>query len=109
MSVPEGRLATNEAFFREVNERISETAIQLGGEERYEFLCECVSTDCNERIELSIEEYEYVRQSPTRFIVLPGHHVGGVEQLAERVNGYQLVEKTGEAAAVAAALDPRRR
>ena len=40
--VPEERLARNEAFFRDVNERIREAADRQGSDGHvFEFICEC--------------------------------------------------------------------
>lgn len=78
------RLARNEAFFREVNERIEAAAGELGREQdTYECLCECADPACAERITISFAEYEEIRSSPIRFVIAPGHDVRQIEQVVE--------------------------
>jgi hypothetical protein len=101
------RQGRNESLFREVNERIAELNQTFQIEGRSEFLCECSQEECKEPVAISIEEYEAVRRSPTRFFVLPGHEDEGVERVVERSERYIVVEKIGEAADEAEDLDPR--
>jgi hypothetical protein len=56
-------------IFREVNLRIAE--LSRPGES-LEFVCECGSLDCTERIPLAIEVFEQHATSTQR-IVAPGH------------------------------------
>src|SRR4051812_50014471 len=65
-------IARNEAFFRAVNEGIAEASERFESEEA-EFLCECGNEDCTHRLEVPLEEYEQVRESPTQFLVKRGH------------------------------------
>ena len=51
--------ARNEAFFRAVNEGITEASEKFESTEA-EFLCECGDSRCTHRTELSLEEYEAV-------------------------------------------------
>lgn len=107
MSEREQRLAENEARFRLANERLEAQARRSGDvEDGVAFLCECADPDCTEELELSLAQYERLRTEPTRFAVRPGH-VAGIEVVVERNAGHWVVEKTGEAAAVAEASDPR--
>jgi hypothetical protein len=46
----EERLAKNENLFRALNENIVEIAGSLGDDTPYEFVCECSTKDCFERI-----------------------------------------------------------
>ena len=101
------RLAKNESFFRQVNERIRDVAETLGGPEAYEFLCECSDASCTERIKLTAAEYEAVRAEPTRFVLAPGHAAPGIEQVVAREEDHVVVEKHGLAGRIAARLDPR--
>jgi hypothetical protein len=101
------RLARNEAFFREVNERIKDVADGLEGPAPYEFLCECADASCTERISLSPEEYERVRAKSVRFVLAPGHAAPEIEHVVEREAGHIVVDKLGVAGEVAASLDPR--
>jgi hypothetical protein len=107
MTTRSERQGRNESLFREVNERIAEVnqTFQVGG--RTEFLCECSREECKEPVSISLEEYEQVRQSPTRFIVLPGHEDESVERVVEANDRYVIVEKVGDAAEEAEDLDAR--
>src|SRR5947209_7069455 len=91
------RLGANEAVFREINEGIERG--QWPGEEDapISFRCECARLGCNDLLELSVREYERVRASPRRFIVLPGHERLDVEIVIERRPGYLVVEKIDQA------------
>jgi hypothetical protein len=101
------RLAKNESFFRQVNERIKDVADRFEGFEKYEFLCECADPACTERIQLTREEYEWVRSQSTRFLLARGHSAPEIEHVVERETDHVVVEKRGLAARIAAKLDPR--
>lgn len=101
------RLARNESVFRQINEGIERG--QWPGEEDSPvgFRCECARLGCTEVIEISVREYEHVRDSPRRFIVLPGHERLEAEIVVERRPGYLVVEKVDQAGTIAAQADPR--
>ena len=103
----EQKLAKNESFFRQVNERIKDVADGLVGEQDYEFLCECSDPACTERLTLTTEQYEWVRAKPARFVLARGHTVPEVEHVVEREDEHVVIEKRGIAGRVAAQLDPR--
>jgi hypothetical protein len=97
------RDARSRAFFRELNERISE----LQRSRMFiEFACECCDQACVEPVVLSIDEYEEVRRSPTSFVVVPGHLADGDVVLATS-DRYAVVRARGVAGSVATELDPR--
>jgi len=104
------RAARNQSFFRQINERVNELneafslVLPLG-----EWVCECADQSCIERIELSAQDYETVRQNGARFVIAPGdeHVWPDVENVTERNERYWVVEKLGEAARVSGDLDPR--
>jgi hypothetical protein len=98
------RAAENENVFRRVNERLEELGSVHG---TISFSCECADLECRERIALAADAYEHVRAAPNRFVVVVGHERPDVEHVVERRDGYAVVEKTGEAGAVAAGDDPR--
>jgi hypothetical protein len=101
------RLAKNESFFRQVNERIRDVAETFQVADAYEFLCECANAGCTERIELSRAEYEWVRAKPARFVLAPGHTAPEIEHVVEKDHNHVVVEKLGIAGQIAAKLDPR--
>jgi hypothetical protein len=98
------RQARNEALIREVNERIE--AIDKAAEEAnvdpeetlFEFLCECGGghdgdVGCEERVEMTIREYEAVRSQDDRFALHPGHEQDALESVAARNERFVIVDK----------------
>jgi hypothetical protein len=108
----ERRLAENETLFREVNERVDDTAAHFVGEDEdstNEYFCECANPDCTFRVRLTHSQYASVRADPKQFVVLPLHYTPEVETLVTKNDGHWLVRKTGEAGEYVAELDPRSR
>ena len=101
------RLARNELLFRTLNENISSVAAGLAGDEPFEFVCECSTIGCVERLPLTLVEYEQIRQDGTHFLLADGHEDIEIEQVVSRRPGYVVVEKDGVAGLVAEADDPR--
>jgi hypothetical protein len=102
----QGRVAKNEALFREVNDAI-ERGLWPGEEDsRTAFRCECARLDCNCMVSLTPRDYQHVRASPRRFLVAPGHEVREIETVVETGDGYVVVEKRDEAGRLAEAGDP---
>jgi hypothetical protein len=106
----EGRAAKNESRFREINERIERS------NEGFDFafsvntwICECSNETCAERLQLSVEDYEVIRSDGARFLVAPSneHTWLEIERVTKRYARYWVVEKIGEAAALAERSDPR--
>jgi hypothetical protein len=86
------RVARTESLFRDVNERIAESARRLGAEDA-SFVCECDDAACTHRIHTELEEYEEVRADGAQFLVVDGHVNDDVEQVVERRRNFALVEK----------------
>ena len=107
--VQEERIATNNATFREANERISAAAGSYGIETPIPFICECSDPRCSEVIRLSLDEYEEVRANSRHFVNIPGHEAAskGLAVVVERRDGYSIVEKTGRAGEIVEGLDER--
>jgi hypothetical protein len=103
----EERLAKNEVVFRVLNENIQGIASTLGPGAPFEFICECATSGCFERLTLTLEEYESVRGDGTRFLLAVGHEDIEVEQVVEVCENYVVVEKDGVAGLVALDEDPR--
>jgi hypothetical protein len=101
------RLAKNESLFRALNENISGLASKLGGETPFEFICECSTSGCFERLSLTLAEYERVRQDGTHFLLADGHEDIEIEQVIAHHEGFVVVEKDGVAGLVASDDDPR--
>ena len=101
------QIARNEAFFRAVNEGIAEASEKFESEEA-EFLCECGDAHCTHRLEVRLEEYEAVREHPTRFIVRRGHVESEVEEVVKNRRRYAIVDKVDRVAArIVRRLNPR--
>jgi inactivated superfamily I helicase len=103
----EERTAKNESLFREVNERIGEAAQRtVAIATDADFVCECASLACTERITIGLDEYAWVRSEPKRFMLVAGHEQADIEQIVTRRDGYVVVEKVGEAGEEAEDRDP---
>jgi hypothetical protein len=101
------RRATTEALFRDVNERIAESAERFDAEET-EFVCECADPNCTHRVSASLVEYEEVREDPASFLIVPGHEQGDIERVVADRGGFRIVEKVQAAVRrVVVRLDPR--
>jgi hypothetical protein len=83
MNETDQRIARTEALFRDVNERIAESAQRFESDEAA-FVCECADQDCTERVDASLEEYERARSDGTHFLMRPGHEDTRVERVVER-------------------------
>lgn len=90
------RIATNESVFRRHNGTILSAVSEFARiDSSHGFMCECAISECEDMIDLTVEEYNQVRSDSSWFIVRPGHVIGGVEILASDRGHYWVVEKTG--------------
>jgi hypothetical protein len=108
VTIDQERMARTEALFRDVNERIAESAERFDSENA-DFVCECGDQTCTERIPATLDEYERARTDGTRFLIRPGHEDRRLERIVER-DGKRLaiVEKfQARVAAIVRKLDPR--
>ena len=98
----EERLATNEAYFREINRRVEERVKDIAGDAvAFNILCECARLECTERISVTPAEYEAAHANPRQFMVVVGHADHSLEDTVARTRNYDLVVKRGEAGAIA--------
>jgi hypothetical protein len=107
---PESDRLARRAAAMEINRRRVNEAIERGeqGAGAAIFVCECGYVGCNERVELSIPEYEAVRSDFDRFLIVPGHEIEEVDEVVERRPSYYVVVKReGEPREMASASDPR--
>ena len=100
-------MGKSESRFRTVNEGIDAGRGLSDASHPVQFVCECGQLGCTEVIELTITEYEQVRRSGRRFVVVPGHVNPEVERVVVEAGDHVVVEKFGEAADAAEASDPR--
>lgn len=105
MSVREERLARNEAFFRELNERLE--AVTPDSAPELVVVCECADEDCAQRLTLREGEYEAIRAHDTHFVVAVGHVDPTIEEVVGRTDRFEVVAKRGVAAEIAEDRDPR--
>jgi len=103
------RRATTEALFRDVNERIAESAERFDADET-EFVCECADPNCTHRVSASMAEYEEVRSDPTTFLLVPGHEARDIERVVADRGRFHIVEKFHDTVRrTVMRLDPRDR
>lgn len=86
------RRATTESLFRDVNERIAESAERFDATGT-EFVCECSDPNCTHRVAASLQEYEQVREEPTTFLLVPGHEELDIERVVSDRGRFRIVEK----------------
>src|SRR6186997_1778968 len=86
------RDASNQALFREVNERIGQLALGFGVDGHDSYICECGNPGCTEPMKHTRAEYEAVREHANRFAVLPDHENPATETVVERYGRYTVVE-----------------
>jgi hypothetical protein len=103
----ERKLARNEALARDVNERVDEVAASwYEAGEALEFLCECSSDRCTERVHLRADEYARVRAGPETFVLVREHVVPEIERVVGEVGDAVIVEKLGAGRDVARETAP---
>jgi hypothetical protein len=109
MGERERKLGENENLFREVNERLKELGEAFEGiTETAEFVCECADRLCTRRVEMTLGEYERVREKPTWFLTVPGHEDKTIERIVDENDRYLIVDKrAGDPAKAALEGDPR--
>lgn len=84
--------ARTEALFRDVNERIAESAQRFDATAT-QFVCECSDPSCTHRLEATLDEYEAVRKDGATFMLAPGHVQTDIERVVERRGCFHVVEK----------------
>jgi hypothetical protein len=90
--IDQERRAKTEALFRDVNERIAESA-ELFDAGETEFVCECSDPSCTHRVSATLTEYEEVRDDPARFVLVPGHEQKDIERVVSDRGRFRIVEK----------------
>jgi hypothetical protein len=94
------RQARNEAFVREVNERVAaldrkaEATGTLPDDTMFDFHCECGRAGgCDVRISMTLAEYEPVRAQNDRFALAEGHDSPELERVVQSTDRYIVVDK----------------
>jgi hypothetical protein len=88
----EVKRARTEALFRDVNERIAESAQRFEADST-QFVCECADPNCTHRLEATLDEYEEVRADGATFMLAPGHEDEDIERLVANRGRFDVVEK----------------
>jgi hypothetical protein len=103
------RVAMNEVTFRRANETIGEHARSIGVPSLVPFICECGDSGCLEAVDLTLAEYEGIRDVATHFLVAPGHAITGPDlgRVVQTEGRYNVVEKTGISGQIAEERNPR--
>ena len=99
----EKRMAANEAFFRELNQRLEK--LEPPDSDTLIIVCECADEVCARRLELTHREYEALRSDPTQFAVAHQHADLEIEEVISRNERFEVVRKLGVGADIAARLD----
>jgi hypothetical protein len=85
--------ARTEALFRDVNERIAESAQRFDASST-QFVCECADPRCTHRLEATLDEYEEVRADGATFMLAPGHEHTDIERVIDASRArFHIVEK----------------
>jgi hypothetical protein len=92
------RVARNEAMYRAVNREIEQ---ESDPQDRLDVLCECGQDDCSATIDLTTAELDEAHRQRDRFVVAPGHEDEQIERVVTRTERYLVVDKFGDAEAVA--------
>jgi transcription initiation factor TFIID subunit TAF12 len=101
------RRARTEALFRDVNERIAESAQRFDADST-QFVCECADSSCTHRLDATLAEYEDVRQDGATFMLAPGHAHDDIERVVDDRGSFQVVEKIQKSVrATVLRLNPR--
>ena len=100
----ERRIACAEINGRRVNEAIERGR---GDDDAPTFLCECGRIGCTTKLQLSLPDYEHVRTSFERFVLVPGHEITEIDVVVERREQFLVVEKHGVPGEMARRTDER--
>src|SRR5687768_10555211 len=103
------RIARNQALFRVGNERVTAWPERQAAPatEKQMFYCECADANCLDRVYLTAEEYEGIREDSTRFAVVHGHVFPVAEHVVAESDGYEVVEKNEDLRPLLERMDPR--
>jgi hypothetical protein len=86
-------VARNTAYFRTLNERIVDTAAELGFDGFVPLLCECPDPRCFRLARATLAEFEALRAHPERLVLYPGHEDVGEDRVVAATDRYTLVER----------------
>ena len=93
MNSEEQRFTENQRAFRMGNERLRRALKSTAGVKPIPFLCECMDDTCLARVDLTLEEYEGIRNHENRFVIVHDHPRLPGERVVQENGSYQIVEK----------------
>jgi len=85
--------AQNEAIFRAANEQLKDRLAIPDPDRSIPFVCECGDMHCLCTVELTVGQYEAVRENDHRFVMLRGHDDPDSESIVASRDGYLVTEK----------------
>lgn len=92
------RLINNELKTRAANQRVKRVIEHHTPQEEQEklkidFYCECSRADCQERVTMTLEDYEKIHADGAAFAIAPGHEAPTVERVKQKRGDIAVVEK----------------
>jgi hypothetical protein len=63
---------------------------RLRANERFKVYCECLDEDCEAELELTLDEWDAIRERPGAYPVALGHPVAEGEQIVERNDRFEV-------------------
>jgi hypothetical protein len=92
------RRAENEKLFRDINDQLKRAVKRMvtpGEEDRVlmEFYCECADRGCQERINMTIQQFQAIENRHRLFVIKPGHAQPDIETVIDKHSKFLLVEK----------------
>jgi hypothetical protein len=67
-----------------------EKLTRIRATERFKVYCECMDEDCEAEVELTLDEWDAIRERAGAYPVAPGHPVAEGEQIVERNDRYEV-------------------
>jgi hypothetical protein len=102
------RIAHNENAFRALNESLGASVHSgLPAGELAGFVCECGDPACDTTVRVEIPTYESIRADAQLFILVPGHEAPDAEDVVGDGDGYVVVRKHDDVAAIVKRDSPR--
>lgn len=93
----------NQDLGRKINNRIRRRGPWQGN--KICVVCECVDCDCEERIQMTVEQYQQIRKEGSVFLVVVGHQSPNVERIVGGEGKWLAIQKTGRGKRYAEKLD----
>ncbi len=94
----------NQDLGRKINNRIRRHAGPWQGN-KICVVCECVDCDCEELIQVTVEQYQQIRKDDSVFLVVVGHQSPSVERIVGGEGKWLAIQKTGQGKRYAEELD----